>query len=164
MKPILTFLTFVVICVTNIDAAPENRQFSLKTKPIGKAHYKGDTITQTRRLEIEVSRSGKDPSKKITATWKIYGHERKNHKLILIKSGTLTYNLKGGERDTQTTPTVTIKGVRKHKKTTSTGRGKSKRKKTVTVPASGQEYYGYSVKVKLGADTVSEYASKPSLK
>ncbi|MCP5537719.1 MAG: hypothetical protein H7A51_15980 [Akkermansiaceae bacterium] len=64
MKPILTFLTFVLICVTNNDATPENRQFSLKTKPIGKAQYKGDAITQTRQLEIEVSRSGKDPSKK----------------------------------------------------------------------------------------------------
>ena len=92
--------------------------------------------------------------------WTIYSHPRKDNALVVIKSGELKASLEAGKTVILTTLEVTIKGVREH--SVSSGRGRSKRGKKV--PASGEEYYGYSAVVMNGSTLVAETYSKPSLK
>ncbi len=148
------------LAVSGLFAAPELREFGLNVKSDGKATYDKDAVTQVRNLELTLSLAGKEPAPDLVVKWTIYGHSRKNHDLVVIKTGDIKSGLDGGKTVTMSTPQVTIKGVREH--SVSTGRGRSKRSKKV--PASGEEYYGYSVEVLNGATVVADAYSKPSLK
>jgi hypothetical protein len=160
MKQKILQLLAAVIVASNLSAAPESRTFGLKVKEEGKASYDNDAVTQTRKLNLALSLAGKEPAPGLVVKWTVYGHTRKDHKQVVIESGELKTSLEGGKSVTLTTPQVTIKGVREH--SVSTGRGRSRRSKKV--PASGNEYFGYSVEVSNGTAVVAEAYSKPSLK
>lgn len=160
MKISILLIIATSLAVSGLFAAPQPRDFGLKVKEDGKGTYDNDAVTQVRNLELTLSLAGKEPAPGLVVKWTIYGHSRKNHDLVVIKTGELKADLDGGKTVTLTTPQVTIKGVREH--SVSTGRGRSRRSKKV--PASGEEYFGYSVNVLNGATVVAEAYSKPSLK
>jgi hypothetical protein len=156
-----------ILAITGLHAAPESSNIGFKAKESGKATYKGDSVTQTRNLLLSLSLWGKEPAPNLVVKWTIYGHERKNHDPVVIKSGEIKTDLDVGKSVELTTPVVTIKGVREHTVSTSSGRGgrgKGGSRKLKKVPASGQEYFGYSAVVMSGSTIVAEADSKPSLK
>lgn len=163
MKLILTYLFGSILAITGLHAAPEARNIGFKAKQSGKASYKGDSVTQTRSLLLSLSLWGKEPAPNLVVKWTIYGHERKNHDLVVIKSGEIKTDLDVGKSVELTTPVVTINGVREHTVSTRSGRG-GKGRKSKKIPASGQEYFGYSAVVMSGSTIVAETYSKPSLK
>lgn len=158
MKTILALIS--ALSISGLSAAPNPRDLGLKVKVDGKASYDNDTITQTRKLEVTLSLAGKEPAPDLVVKWTIYGHSRKDHSLVVIKSGELKTSLEGGKSVALATPETTIKGVREHSVSTGSGR----RRKSKKVPASGDEYFGYSVIMSLGNTVVAEEYSHGSLK
>lgn len=148
------------LAVSGLCAAPELHGFWLKVKEDGRSTHDDDAVTQVRKLELALSRTGKEPALDLVVKWTIYGHTRNDNKEVVIESGELKASLEGGKSITLTTPQVTIKGVREH--SVSTGGGRRRRSKNI--PASGEEYIGYSVEVLNGTTVVAEAYSKPSLK
>jgi len=162
MKHILKYLSIIasVLATASLNAAPESRDFGLKVKVDGKATYDNDTITQTRKLLFNLSLAGKEPASHLVMKWAIYGHSRKDHDLVVIKSGELKVTLSTGQTQPFETPQITITGVREHSVSTGSGR----RRKSKKVPASGQEYYGYSAMLMSGSTVLAEEYSHESLK
>ncbi len=163
MKLILISLFGSLLTITGLHAAPEARDISLKVKVDGKATYKGDSVTQTRNLLLSLSLWGKEPSPNLVVKWTIYGHDRKGHDPVVIKSGEIKAALEAGKSVEIATPVVTINGVREHTVSTRSWRG-ARSRKLKTVPASGQEYFGYSAVVMSGSTIVAEAYSSPSFK
>lgn len=167
MKLILISLFGSVLAITGLHAAPEARNISLKVNVDGKGTNKGNSVTQTRKLLVSLSLWGKEPAPNLVVKWTIYGHNRKGHDPVVIKSGEIKTDLKVGKSVELATPVVTIKGVREHTVSTGSGRGGKGRggsRKLKTVPASGQEYFGYSAVVMSGSSIVAESYSRQSLK
>jgi hypothetical protein len=168
MKLILISLFGSVLAITGLHAAPEARNISLKVKVDGKATYKGDSVTQTRNLLLSLSLWGKEPAPNLVVKWTIYGHDRKGHDPVVIKGGEIKAGLEAGKSVELATPVVTIKGVREHTVSTGSGRGGRSKggssRRLKKVPASGQEYFGYSAVVMSGSTIVAEAYSSPSFK
>ncbi len=160
MKRIYITIIACLLTSSGFSAAPEARNFGLKVDAEGNATYNHDSVTQIRKLRIDLSLAGKEPASNLVVKWTIYAHTRKDHKQVVIDSGEIKAGLEGGKSVSLTTPQVAIKGVREHSVTS--GRGRSRRSKKV--PASGNEYYGYAVEVSQGSTLVAEAYSKPSLK
>jgi hypothetical protein len=160
MKTILLSIIATAMAVSGLSAELEARNLGLKVGTDGKSSYNGESVTQTRKLELDLSLWGKEPAPNLVVKWTIYGHTRKDRKLVVIESGEMKTSLEPGKAVALTTPMVTIKGAREHSK--SSGRGRKKKSKKV--PASGEQYYGYSVKVMSGSTLLAEAYSKPSLK
>ena len=158
-----TYILSIIACalaVSGLSAAPQPRDFRLSVKADGKSSYDKDAVTQSRKLELSLSLAGKESAPDVVVKWTIYGHTRKDNAVVVIKSGELKASLEPGKTATLTIPEVTINGVREH--SVSTGSGRSRRAKKV--PASGEEYFGYSVVLMYGSALVAEIYSKPSLK
>lgn len=156
-------LICVIACVLSIvclNAAPEARNFGLKVKVDGKATYDKDTVTQTRKLLFNLSLAGKEPASDLVMKWVIYGHSKKDHDPVVIKSGELKVTLTPGQPVVMETPQITIKGVGEHSVSTGSGR----RRKSKKVAASGQEYFGYSAVLMSGSTVLAEDYSHGSLK
>lgn len=158
----ITILSIIAsaLAVSGLSAAPASRDFGLKVKAEGKATYENDTITQTRKLLFSLSLAGREPAPDLVLKWTIYGHSRKDHSLVVIKSGELKTTLEGGKSVALETLVINIKGVREHSVSTGSGRRRGSKK----VPASGDEYFGYSVTVVSGNSVVAEEFSHGSLK
>jgi hypothetical protein len=149
-----------VLAISGLNAAPQARDFGLKVKVDGKAAYDKDTVTQTRKLLFNLSLAGKEPASDLVMKWVIYGHSRKDHDPEVIKSGELKVTLTPGQAVALETPQITITGVREHSVSTGSGR----RRKSKKVPASGQEYFGYSAVLMSGSTVLAEDYSHGSLK
>lgn len=160
MKNALLIFAIAAFTLSGIDAAPQPRNFGLKVKADGNSRHDKDTVTQTRTLLLNLSLVGTEPAPDVVVKWTIYGHSRSNHDPITIKSGELKTALVGGKAVELTTPEITITGVLEHSESSGSGR----RAKSKKVPASGDEYYGYSVVVMNGSTMVAEAYSHPSLK
>jgi hypothetical protein len=158
MKTILALISALSIC--GLSAAPNPRDLGLKVKVDGKASYDDNTISQTRKLLFNISLAGKEPASDLVLKWVIYGHSRKDHDPEVIKSGELKVTLTPGQAVALETPQITITGVREHSVSTGSGRRRKSRK----VPASGQEYFGYSAVLMNGGTVLVEDYSNEILK
>lgn len=160
MKINAIFTITTALFVSGLSAAPNPRDLGLKVKVDGKASYDNDAITQTRKLLFGLSLAGTETAPDLVVKWTIYGHSRRDQKLVTIKAGEVKAALASGKSVDLTTPEILVKGVREHSKSSGSGR----RKKSVKVPASGEEYFGYAVKVYSGSTLLAEAYSQPSLK
>ena len=131
----------------------------------GKADYKGNaTKTQSRILNTEIANYGSDAVSNITVKWRIYGHNMKDHKLVVLSEDTSNVMIPAKKTIDVSSPQIKVSGTREHKVSSRNGRGKRSRTTTKTVPASGQEYYGYAVEVYQGKTLIASEYSKPGLK
>jgi hypothetical protein len=159
----LTFLVLALGIPLAADAASPSVDLDVKIE--GKADYKGSsTKTQSRTLNIKIANWGKAAVTDLKVKWWIFGHNMKDHKLIVIKEGESKTDVPAMGETKVTSPEVKVTGTRKHKVSSRKGRGRRSRTSTKTVPASGQEYYGYAVEVYSGQTPIAAYHSKPSIK
>lgn len=145
-------------------AGPENLSLRLHVNVVGKADYKGgDTKTQTRSLEIALENTGKTASKELVIQWRLYGHKMATRDLVDIKSGNIKRSLPAESKIQVSTETVKITGTGEHSVSKRKGHGRNARTTSRKVPASGHEYYGYSVRVYDQGKLVASEFSQPSL-
>lgn len=144
--------------------AGEDLSLRLQVNVIGKADYKnGDSKTQTRSLEITLENTATSASGELVIQWKLHGHKMAGRDLVELKSGSITRTLPPSSKIEVTTETVKISGTREHTVSKRRGHGRNARMTTRKVPASGHEYYGYSVRVYDHGKLVASKFSQPSL-
>lgn len=135
----------------------------------GKADYKdikgssSRTKTQSRILTTTLSNFGTDTVPDVRVKWWVFGHNMKDHNLIILKQGESKVSVPAKGRIEVASPDVNVTGIREHKVTTRSGHGKRSRTSTKEVPASGQEYYGYAVEVYSGNTRIAAEYSQPSI-
>ena len=118
---------------------------------------------QTRQLSVTLDNRDKEQVKDLSVKWAIYAHKMQNHQLVTVKQGTVKTKIEALEAKTVKSDRVTIKGTPKHSVTSrKTVRGKVQAN-TKHFPATGEEYYGYSVEVYAGSTLIDEVYSQPSL-
>lgn len=119
---------------------------------------------QTRQLNITLGNNDKDLPANLTLKWVIYSHTMKDHKLVTSGHGTLTSKIDSFKTITVSSAKVTIEGTPEHTVITrKTKKGKSQITSRKN-PATGKEYYGYTVAVYAGSTLIEETASQPTLK
>lgn len=158
---LLSLFTLKLISLPALAAPPTS--VGIKVEAEGKADYgdgkKSETKTQTRTLRIALTNTGKTAVPQMSVKWTIYGHTMDGHKLVEIKSGTENAALAAGSGIEISTAQVSISGAREHAVSSGGGR----RMKFKNVPASGHQYYGYSVEVYDGGVLIASEYSQPSL-
>lgn len=162
MKYLTVMLLSLCLPLAAAEATPSiNVDVTIKSK----ADYKGTaTKTQSRTINTKIANYGSDAVSNVTVKWWIYGHNMKDHKLVVLKEDESKVVIPAKKTIDVTSPEVKVSGTREHKVTSRNGRGKRSRPSTKTVPASGQEYYGYAVEVYLGNTLVSSEYSKQGIK
>ncbi|MGJ8632311.1 MAG: hypothetical protein ACSHX7_00155 [Luteolibacter sp.] len=146
-----------------------NHSLRMEAKIEGKATYdrgKSKSKTQTRKIEVTLTNTSQNALDGAVVKWVIYGHDMKNHqKLKVIKEGEEKTSIPANDRKVVETAETKITGNREYK-VTSKSRSKSggkSRSKTTVVSASGEDYYGYAVKIYTDGRLVASYYSKPSI-
>lgn len=118
---------------------------------------------QTRQLSVTLDNRDKGQAKDVSVKWAIYARKMQDHQLVTVKQGTVKTQLEALEAKAVKSDRVIIKGTPKYSVTTrKTVRGKVQAN-TKHFPASGEEYYGYSVEVYAGSTLIDEEFSQPSL-
>ncbi|MCX6865606.1 MAG: hypothetical protein NTV46_05195 [Verrucomicrobia bacterium] len=119
---------------------------------------------QGRQLNIVLANYDRQLVKDVSVKWAIYAHKMDNHKLVTVKQGTRKTTLEAHGTATVKSDRVTIKGTPKHSVITrKTIKGKVQTH-SKSQPATGEEYYGYSVEVYAGSVLIDGIYSQPSLK
>jgi hypothetical protein len=163
----LTILTLAVAFPLAADGAAPHVGVDVKIS--NKADFKdikgssSKTKTQSRILTTTLSNFNKDAVPDVQVKWWIFGHNMKDHGLIILKQGESKVVVPANGRIEVASPEVTVTGTREHKVSTRSGRGKRSRTSTKEVPASGQEYYGYAVEVVSGGTQIAAKYSNPSI-
>ena len=169
LKSFATLLTAftVAFCVPTLQADA----LRMEAKIEGKASYaegKSQSKTQTRQIEVTITNNSEKSVDGVVVKWVIYGHEMKDHQLMVIKEGEEKISVPANESKVVKSPEIKITGNREYKISSKSG-GKSKggrgrsRTTTKTMPASGEEYYGYGVEVYWNGKVVDSYYSQPSI-
>lgn len=166
MNPFLSRTILMLAFGLPLVADGASPSVNLDVKLEGKADYKGSsTKTQSRTLNIKIENYGKDTVPDVKVKWWIFGHNMKNHNLIIIlKQGESKVAMPANGKTEVASSEVDVTGTREHKVTSRKGGGRRGRSSTKTVPASGQEYYGYAVEVYSGDNQIAAEYSKPSIK
>jgi len=163
----LAFFNCLLLALNLPLAAAASPFLTVDIKIKGKADYKGaSTKTQIRTLNVEIGNYNKDAVPDVKVKWWIFGHNMKEHKLIVIKEGESKVVVPAKSDSVFTSPEVKVTGTREHK-VSSRKRGRGGRRgriSTKTIPASGQEYYGYAVEVYSGNIQIAADYTKPSIK
>lgn len=166
MKTKATIAVLSYLLVFNTIANPLT-DFRLEAKIEGKAEYaKGNSKSKTQRHKIEavINNTSDQESESTVVKWVIYGHSLEDKQMILIKSGGQKITVPAQGAITVNSPEIKISGNREYKV--------SKRSRdraghviitTKKVPASGQDYYGYSVEVFSAGKLMASYYSQPSI-
>ena len=122
------------------------------------------TKIQRRQLTVMLDNRDTGEATDVTVKWMIFAHTMNNHKLVPVKQGSVTTKLEALKTAAVKSAKVTIKGTPKH---SVINRNSIKGKVQISSkehPASGEEYFGYSVQVYAGAVLIEEIYSQPSLK
>lgn len=147
----LTFLMLAVGLPLAADGAIPHVGVDVKIS--NKADFKdikgssSKTKTQSRILTTTLSNFNKDAVPDVQVKWWIFGHNMKDHGLIILKQGESKVVVPSNGRIEVASPEITVTGTREHNVSTRSGRGRRSRTSTKEVPASGQEYFGYAVEV-----------------
>lgn len=163
----LTILVLAAGLPLAADGAAPNVRVDVKIS--NKADFKdikgssSKTKTQSRILTTTLSNFNKDAVPDVQVKWWIFGHNMKDHGLIILKQGESKVAVPAVSKIEVASPEVTVTGTREHKVSTRSGRGKRSRISTKEVPASGQEYYGYAVEVYSGNTRIAAEYSKPGI-
>ena len=119
---------------------------------------------QDRQLIVTLANNDKEQVKDVSVKWAIYAHKMENHQLVTVKQGNEKTQLDALQTTTVKSANVTIKGTPKHTVVTrKTVKGKVQTS-SKSEPATGEDYYGYSVAVYAGSTLIEEIYSQPSLK
>ncbi|MCX6880130.1 MAG: hypothetical protein NTW21_40955 [Verrucomicrobia bacterium] len=119
---------------------------------------------QTRQLSVLLDNRDQEAANDVAVKWAIYARKMTDHKLVTVKQGNLKTKIGPLETATVKSDKVTIKGTPKHAVTTRKKVNGKNQSSTKNNPASGEEYYGYSVAVYVGSVLIDEIYSQPSLK
>ena len=164
MNPLISLTVLFLTFGFPLAAVGASPSVSVDVKIDSKADYKGSsTKTQSRILKTTISNYGKDAVPDMKVKWWIFGHNMKDHGLVILKQGESKVVVPANGRIEVASPEVTVTGTREHKVSTRSGRGKRSRTSTKEVPASGQEYYGYAVEVVSGGNRIAAKYSNPSI-
>ena len=119
---------------------------------------------QTRQLGVTLDNRDKEPISNVSVKWAIYAHDMITNKLVTVKKDTVKTQIDALSKTTVQSVMVTMKGTPKHTVTTRKNSRSRVQISSKEQPASGVEYYGYSVAVYAGAVLIDEIYSQPSLK
>ena len=163
MKKIASLRCLVFLLSLPLSGVGASPSVKVDVEIEGKADYKGSwTKTQSRVLNIAISTSGKDAVPDVKVKWWIFGHNMKDHHLIILKEGESKVVVPATGEIKVASPKVEVTGTREHKISSRKGGGRRAGTSVKKVPASGQEYYGHAVEVYSGNALIDAYYSKPS--
>jgi nucleoid DNA-binding protein len=94
----------------------------------------------------------------------IFAHTMDKHKLVPVKEGTVKTKVEALKTAAVKSAMVTIRGTPKHSVVTKKSRKGKVQTSSKEHPATGEEYFGYSVEVYADAVLIDEIFSQPSLK
>jgi len=121
---------------------------------------------QSRQLRVTLDNRDQEAANDVSVKWAIYARTMDGNKLVTAGQGTETAKVGALQKTTVKCDRITIKGTPKHSVTTVKNDRRNGRSNITTrkQPGSGEDYYGYVVKVFAGPALLDEFYSQPALK
>jgi hypothetical protein len=119
---------------------------------------------QQRQLTVMLDNRDTGEATDLTVKWMIFAHTMDKHKLVPVKEGTVKTKVEALKTAAVKSAMVTIRGTPKHSVVTKKSRKGKVQTSSKEHPATGEEYFGYSVEVYADAVLIDEIFSQPSLK
>jgi len=119
---------------------------------------------QSRQLRVTLGNWDKVPIADVSAKWVIYARKMDSNKVVTVKQGTVKTKLGALSTITVKSDKVTMKGTPKHTVVTKKNVKGKVQSSSKNNPATGEEYYGYSVAVYAGTVLIEEISDPASLK
>lgn len=122
------------------------------------------TKHQVRQLSVTLDNRDKEVIKNVHVKWTLFGHKMPDNTLVTLKQGSVKTAVDALKTSTVKCEKVVISGTPKYTVTTKKAVRGTVQVDTKHHPASGEDYYGYAVRVYAGSILIDEFYSHPSLK